>query len=540
MKGKDSSLGIDACKRTVYDDSAVYLKANAAGLRWYDNNSWYYFADGSGFKRANENGYVCQDTCVYTKSNCETSEDGFYYNGVAASSSKNKENYKKDLKAYNDAIAKCAAKTVCKKETTNYTMTVNKTKNENYSCEIGSQDAICQSFNDSYQKSGNGCVFNKVSQTSSLLATKNLASKGCTERNSQVLEEVSGTCAGESGAGMSYRSVISFPGTWVNNKFGNPVYKEPEKLNRYKYKDGDFCLPYNSSYVNQGWWKWDQEGQRKAANLSYITNNGMSYATANDTLGTSYTRITGDSTKGNGVYNILAEAKKFGWNIDVSCFYAYSEPDDNNGGGGSTIKTEGNENSQIRSVALDELFPATTGTSSSLKEVKPSKLNNKVNEDSTTNVEKVENEVTEEHSRTAGYNWSCDATNLSIKNYPIVPTILIDDIQTKKDSIYNSDNDNELDYEVSITPNQIKALRSYNKDHAFSYFDITKLYNDKENKGISFYKSLILHDSKYATLIRDPIDHTCNNLLNRSCYLYSEEITNNTTCPKLISLRDSK
>ena len=93
----------------------------------------------------------------------------------------------------------------------------------------------------------------------------------------------------------------------------------------------------------------------------------------------------------------------------------------------------------------------------------------------------------------------------------------------------------EMDYEISLNPQQIKNIRYYNKDRDYFTFG-TANYENNDN-DINFYKSNFLSDNNYVNIKRSPKPKAlCNNLKSKgtSCddlSKYKEEVSG--TCPKL-------
>ena len=145
----------------------------------------------------------------------------------------------------------------------------------------------------------------------------------------------------------------------------------------------------------------------------------------------------------------------FGWNFDVECFYAINEPDDNRTGDdpdpedddggtpsckpsdpdfptcndGDPNDPETVNNFEFRTVSLDNLFPSSQSGQT---------------------------------SRQAGFNWTCDATNLENEDYLIQPVALKNEIERLGEDIYNGDT--YLDYHIVLTPETMNKVRNYNDD----------------------------------------------------------------------------
>ena len=165
----------------------------------------------------------------------------------------------------------------------------------------------------------------------------------------------------------------------------------------------------------------------------------------------------------------------------------------------SCLSPSSKEQMKIRTVDLGNLFPGT-------KEEKLSK--------------------SEETGRTPGFNWSSFAepqfieTN-SVEAGPtyssqIHPKDYLNFVQKNKYTIYN---DEELDYDITITKDQISQLRSLLKDNNY-----TKYEGSNATDSASHYTST-LWDRGLVTAHKHPTGSAikCNNLKNGSCFDVSKD-----------------
>lgn len=474
--------------RTVMDDVYFYQANNA--YRWWDYRSTYY-KPKDGFKTAyyGSNSNPCNDKCVYSLSTCSKTDK---YN---PSDTKTSGNYEKDLEIYESAIDKCNQQIACDTtKETKYKMSVNHSIGDIKVCEVGTSDTDknCKVWNSTNKKG------DKVTEIT---------------EDKMPLKEATGTCYGDEAKPDSYQyvNVISFPGSWIRNKDGSVRYDFNDKLNKNAYTEhkNQYCVSPSAGNVNEKWWKWDQNG-RLADNLKFIRNDSGQnmYQQTKDSLGEDYWKLTDDGGKNktNGKYNIYGIIEDFGffnWKMDFSCFYAV----DNNNSTTTTkptpTNTNGLKNSDTRTISLDDPFPAANKSSSkSSDEVVAKKMNN------TTTEETANKLVDSSAGRTPGYNWSCEASNLEIKDYAIAPTALTLKIKEENSKIYDN-NSGELDYKIEITSSQIKEIRKYNESH--NYFDYKDNYS--EQNGIRFYNSSFLSNKQYVTILDDiKPKKLCNNL----------------------------
>ncbi len=509
----------------VYGSAWDYCPTNDNTCRSDNLNKWSYTANDVGVKLgynhyANSN---CNDKCEYEVDTCEGYLNDVAPDGLSGKYQSRYENYLKDLEAYKDAIAGCEAKATCNTDTATYKMTVNNSTGEIKTCKLGEDSKTCESWTETNDKK------TKVTRDS---------------KDNIITKEVSGVCAnGSDNKTDDYKTVLSFPGSYVNNKTGSVefgVSKEDEDF--YTYKNGQYCVPLNAKEVNKSWWIWDQVYQRDEAKKSTID-----VTKKKDSTNTEYNHY-------NGIYNILADIGDFGylnWDVGIECFYAVGQdnscpsgdcPTDCVGGNcGPTVdECKGEDcdkniitNFDTKAAALDQLFPPkadtkTTGTSSTKeieKDTKLTKLNYASKKSSATKM--ANSSVT---GRSVGYNWSCDATNLKIQGYPVTPTALITKIQSQGEKVYSDKT--EVDFHISLTKTNIKNIRNdfKNKDYSEGLGEDTYY---KADNNIKFYKSNFLSNRKYISSYTGPNNHTCNNMKSGTCDTLATYVSAESTCPKL-------
>ena len=314
-------------------------------------------------------------------------------------------------------------------------------------------------------------------------STNSTGKQTCKNPNGDaIINTQSGTCYGVANGEAcgeddenDYRTVINFPGTWRYDKLGTFTYTPPKSEVGYTKLPNQFCPSHNFKNVNTEWWAWD-------------------LGTTTDTQG----------IESKLKYNIKASAKNFGlfkWNIDIKCFYAMY-----NGEVDKTKKVDPKcdldskdcvttdiTSYTYKAAALDELFAGSKETT-----------------DKTI------------AGRETGWNWSCDATDLTDKNYPIAPTALISDIQTKGDEIYKNDAE-YLDYQIELTPADINEIKRINKQQK-NFLDYTgnKYATVKDPKNVeprSVYKSALLDQLKQKNVVKVRYTETigCNNREGTGC-----------------------
>lgn len=122
------------------------------------------------------------------------------------------------------------------------------------------------------------------------------------------------------------------------------------------------------------------------------------------------------------------------------------------------------------------------------------------------------NETLDGGERQPRWNWSLAAIDVTNQRYPVNPDKVIENIESKGDTIYG--NEEELDYAIQLTRENIRNLRSYNATHGSyaDFEDMTCTYD--EIKGISVCTSSLLPaqggSSEYMTMIAKGLSG-CNN-----------------------------
>ena len=463
----------------------------------------WYGAGGNGFlKRTNAIlGHTCLDKCVWTNK-CGS-------NKVASQTQANKE-YQEALKEYNEAKRACEQKAVtCTNERTDYKIVVD---NPDTNPNNGNDKETFESY-------------------------QNLNSNKVQGDFPDMVTLTSGECEGNND-GWDYHNIITFPGTWINNKTGQTVHSmDPGYEDFYTYVGNEYCTKLNSVPINTAWYDWK------------VNQNGNP-----DALTDSEKEEMEENIEMN-IHGKIENYGYFGWNFDVGCFYAIGEPetscppsdpdypncddpdpscppddpdypncdggggDDDDGGGGGGDNESPINAYDFRSVALDNMFPNSIAqTSQTEKDIQASNLINTVetmkNNKAATTVADTEREI--------GFNWTCAATNLENPDYIVQPVTVLNQIQALGDSIYNDER--YLDYHVKLTPETMRKIRNYN-DKYDSYAEPTsdnssEVLNAGSNKtaGITVYKSYLLHKvlNKGTELVKSGVIG-CNNEDDGSC-----------------------
>ena len=455
----------------------------------YSSYNRYYKIDDGFLKAVHKDNTLCSDSCRWSKT-CGS-------NTVLTEALAQQE-YKRAVEEYKAAKKACEQKAAtCTNETTDYEIVVDNIDNDSDSSDDEETFSSSQKLNST---TVDGDFPDMVILTD-------------------------GSCEDGESDPWHYHNIITFPGTWINNKTGQPVHSmDPDREDFYTYVGNQYCTKLNSIPINTAWYDWK------------VNQGGDSSA-----LTDSQKQEIEDSITMN-INGHIENYGYFGWNFDVSCFYAVGEtdtectPDDPNwptcedpscpetdpnypecdgGNGGET------ENAidayEYRSISLDNLFPnSVTPTSSDDVKVQASNLINEVESLRGNDAVLVANET-----REVGFNWTCAATNLENPDYIVQPVTLINQIQTLGDTIYEGDR--YLDYHIVLTPETMQKVRAYNNKYD-SYAQPTtdsssEVLNagDDKTSGITVYRSYLLHKVLNSNELLKEGLIGCNNEDNGTC-----------------------
>ena len=418
-----------------------------------------YIITGDGFKKKSN----CPDPCSWTKKG-----DNYYDNREQA-----EDDYVSNVDDYLENLKACMLDTKIKCKSDNVTFKMN--------------------------------VTGKTKSGDNNFGTSATHNKGIIKQNDGTVDKIikfnGGNCVG-SGADKNnnymYHSILTFPGTWINNKSGAVVYDNSNIDTKwYTSIPGNYCTPLNAQPVNTKWWEW-YVGNRSTA---FTDKNSLTY---------NITTEIGSNSNGFGHYN---------WNFNLACWYGV----DNKTCTGSSCKaqtckgkdcdstntctgdgcnattcngtncdkpntTSGIDKYTTRSITPSNLFPASGVTNQSSKD-------NDYSVDRLSYVNKMDTSSSTSGSRKEGFNWSVNATNLSIKGYPVTPSSLAKKIEALGDV---TKNDSELDYQIHITAKQINKIKNDAKSYSGDFYtnykasDFTQVTNGYESK----YKSILVNTSE--------------------------------------------
>ena len=479
------SLGVT--EQTIDEVRGWY--SDSYGVKQYD-------AGPNGFLvRIKRDGYsdVCSDTCSWVN-NCDSNTVLTQYLAD--------QQYQKELEEWERKKKECEQKaTTCSNERTDY-------------------EIVVDNIDSDSDKDDDEETFSSSQKLNSTTVDGDFPS---------MVILTDGSCEDGKDDPWNYHNIITFPGTWINNKTGQTVHTmDKGHEDFYTYVGNSYCTKLNSVPINTAWYDWK------------VNQNGDA---------SSLTETEKTEIENNIEMNINGHIDNygyFGWNFDVSCFYAIGEPDtsctpdspnypncdDPDDDGKTNEDTPAPvDDYMFRPVSLDNLFPnSVTPTSADDKNKEASLLINEV--------ESLRNKNTvmqvDDDNREIGFNWTCGATNLENPDYPVQPVATMKKIQELGDSIYKGTD--YLDYHIRLTPETMNKVREYNNKYD-SYLEPTsddsgEMLSAGKNKtsGITVYRSYLLHKVLNSNeLLKSGVigcnnedKGTCSNVIDTSTPCYNE------------------
>lgn len=439
-------------ERTIGEDYVSNGSPSSNSCEDHGSKGSCYSPRENGFKRnrygdTDGDGQIdyCHDPCHWTGCKKKT-----WLNPEDA-----EENYARNLKIYKEAIKTCKASATCTTKTAEFIM---KTSFEDKSGVKHTIDYPSNNYPTKLDSSEKIANFTSQLQSNEDKSVSNPAGLK-TSSGDTVIYDYSG-CYVNPSAKREYMTEITFPGTWKNNKTQEISYEDKSNQKGWYLDKAKFCVPFDVKNTNTEWWYWYHNEIARQSGKSYM------YYDDNCFPKTEYVAPTVSD-------NIKAKIRNFGyfgWNIDISCFYA--------------VVSEGDSSEEkscdphpldyrVRSVDNSNLFP-----------------------DPNENVSVGGNAAST--GRTPGFNWTSAATISEIKattkkgtsSYYVNPELLIAKIQKRGDKIYGDD-EKYLDYEFILTPDILNALREYNRKYSYTVFN-GEFWDSKEKidqYGLILYKS---------------------------------------------------
>lgn len=446
--------GLSTCLSVNYDGCYVvsggriewvannYGRYNTDALGRYYRESGYnmgligggYFVDYEGFSRAEyANGAQCSDNCEWQYS-CPSN---MYLNPNMSVY-----DYQSNIQQYRNAVSRCEAATSCSRKTATFTIAVK------YDTKDGDAYATVNKVYYPYTSSAQHKTNPTENANEYNTISKDVFTNGNGYKNDTSTIINYDGCYSSSDNTRWYLTEWGFPGTYINNKTGEISFATPGDLSGWYLEKKKFCIPLNAESVNKKWWEWKLIGNH------CITESAIQQ------------ELQGQAGTSNG-YNIEAITKNFGyfgWDFTTKCFYAIRNEvcdTDKNASrccpqpaaGGGEEHEEETVGYVIRAVDPKNIFP-----------------NSGYN-------------VADDQRRAIGFNWTSDASILSMKNanYYVNPEQLKDTIQNNADTIYSR----EPDYQFYLKPEDLTRLRRYNDRYTYTTWNGTT----SSINGVNTYKS---------------------------------------------------
>ena len=405
------------------------------------NGQYYYTRDG--FLRASN----CKETCTWeaydssgNRGNNVSCPDELLGTAIYFDQKK----YDDDMKLYNETIKSCTGTVTCSKHTKEVTVKINATndKDETY-------------------------LTNKID-----------GQRSYPFRNDSVIYDYS-KCYGNKDEENKYLLEWNLPYSYVDFKHNDRTTQRPKDYSGW-VRTNKFCLPLNSSTVNETWFNWYTNTLVKEDDEKY----GCSKIPENSNSKV-YKKIT-DSIK----YNITASVKNFGfdwsefndnfkWDIDLGCFFASGKSTD-------SIKNSKDDNTSGSEEACTK-NPNPQTDDFIWRSVNNGNLFN-------TNSETIQSRSSDD----IGFNWTRQAENLNNSDYLVKPSVIKERIENLKDKVYSDD---YLEYEFKLTKEDLKKIRDYNKYKKLSDFASDSDSYIVEN-GIRTYQSPLFRGKGIITPVR--------------------------------------
>ena len=443
--------------------------------RWYLENEWHWRDDYKCVKDASQGGGIvslcrCDASCSWIGCKGEV-----YINKEEAEA-----DYKKNMEVYRSIKSKCAAAASCNTTQATFDMNINYSYEKNhktyettiyfpYNGQSDTKDTI------EYGKPTKGSV---DCSSERIRNTTIISSDGCYTCGDGSLDL---TKFGQN----YYQTKWGFPGTWISNK-SNIISYEP--IEESSFVNHSFCMPFNAVDVNSRWWIYYYaraygNDERFAFNdeeyLSKVpTCNG---STTKEDVTCTYADVPEKFT-GSIDYNIHAKTTEFGyfgWNIDISCFYALNR-NTVDVCGNKCIDTKGEKRYKVHAIDLSNPFPSPDGSV--------------LTDPSTT-------------GSSAGFNCSEHANNvMKDPDYTSQPGRYFKWVQGTAYNVYSPE---YVDYRVYLTRQKIKQLRA--SKHKYTDFNGEYVVDSVVN-----YKSPLFRNGGLLSDSQHPNDEAlkCNNMVN--------------------------
>lgn len=403
-----------------------------------------YIIGDSGIKRQKSDRYKCHEVCGFLANNS--------YGGCSPSGASSKDiedEYVSKLNKIEADFSACTTNAVCKEDKATFYIDVTDKKTYgNKDKESWTANNKSSSKSSTPQTGGDTSMFIPLECTD---AQKQATPLICDVENVEAAPGINGQCYGRDNPRywQHYKTTITFPGTWINLKSAERVYKQPNSssLNTYREKKNYYCTGYDSEDVNVDWWNWKVNGKGNVNSISLEKDN-----------------------------NITASISKFGkfdWSVGLKCFFGlytktcdptsgdplcnFPEDEDQCSGENSTAIC----NYKFRVIDQANMFPDEQGLKG---------------------------------NRERGFNWTTKAIDHTLptdSSYFIDPEKYYQQLEASADSAFpRSDSEfSNADYRIKLTLDNIKNIRSYVKKNNFNAFTGTYHKVTPEVEGLYYYRS---------------------------------------------------
>lgn len=434
--------------------------ATGSGIPRQIFNSTNFYNNGSAQS-------YCHDDCYYSDTKCTRP---FYYNYGQA-----EDDYQKNIKTYESLILKCKAAASCSTSTAEFSISVDYTTNKSKKTIEFPYDTNDKNKTDKLVANGSNCENNenKTVSTAKNTNTTILKYDGCYNN-----------CANKN----YYMTEWSFPGTWINSKTGELSYVDKTNTIGWRTVKNKFCIPRKVDSVNTKWYN-TYYANIYSNNKEVLEKNNSCSINYDD-----YKNLYKDGNSNDITWNINGKTTKFGkfgWNINVSCFYAIND----------TCQSNGGIEARVRTVDLKNVFPDKSGSTS-----------------------------TSSTKRAVGFNWTSRAnisstTTDGSPSFTSYPGAYLNDIQKINYSIYNGED--YLDYQFRLSTSDLKKIKEIHKEQGNdNYTNYTGTFK-KGKGGVSRYSSNLIHEYLKNNKIPQSFNaYDCNNMENYSTGCNSKKDSN--------------
>lgn len=401
-----------------------------------------YVIGGKGIKRQNSNRWHCHEVCGFLNNT--------YGCSANASSSKDiEEEYVSKLNKIEAEFSACTTNAVCKEDKATFYIDV--TDKKTYS---DKEKESWTANNKSSSKSSTPATGGDTSMFIPLECTdaqRQATPLVCDVETVESAPGINGICYGRDNPKywQHYKTTITFPGTWINLKSAERVYKQPNSssLNNYREKKNYYCTGYDSEDVNVAWWNWKVNGKGNINSIAVEKDNNI---TAN-----------------------ISDFGKFDWNVGLKCFFGlytkicvpgsddpdcnFTEEEDQCSGENSTAIC----NYKFRVIDQANMFPDEQGLKG---------------------------------NRERGFNWTTKAIDNTIpkdSTYFIDPEKYWQQLEASAETAFpRTDAEfSNADYRIKLTLDNIKNIRAYVKKNNFNTFTGTYHKVTPEVEGLYYYRS---------------------------------------------------